>query len=108
MLSLQKYGITGFDGEASNAEISCYPNPFSKEITIEINLPEDAQVTVEVMNQLGQRIKYLETGNLLNKGTHRLIWNGTYANNRHVAPGIYHLKVGIGDELIHRKIVMSN
>ena len=108
--SLEKYATTGL-GEISEfdlTEINCYPNPFSDEVTVEIKLAKDSEVQVEVLNQLGQRVKILQTAKMLNSGVHRLTWNGRNAGNGEVASGIYHLKIQIDGAFIHRKIIYSN
>lgn len=100
---------TGVDNLATyeGAEINCYPNPFSNEITIEINLFKDTEVQLEVLNQLGQRVKFVTTKQLLAGGLHKLTWNGRNTNNQQVSPGIYHLYIGIDDEVYYRKIILS-
>jgi hypothetical protein len=107
--SLEKYATTGLDGLTGStcSEINCYPNPFSDEVTIEINLAADAQVQVEVLNQLGQRVKMITTKQLLPGGLHKFEWDGKGAGNQEVSPGIYHLKVNIDGNNINRKIVYS-
>jgi flagellar hook assembly protein FlgD len=70
-------------------------------------LAEDAQVEVEVLNQLGQRVKTITTKKQLTSGVHRLIWNGRNAGNGEVSPGIYHLRIEIDNIITHRKIVLS-
>jgi hypothetical protein len=107
--SLEKFEITGLEGISGSAfpEIKVYPNPFSDEITVEINLAADAQVQVEVLNQLGQRVKMIATKQLLPGSLHKLTWDGRNAGNQIVSPGIYYLKVNIDGTYIHRKIVYS-
>jgi hypothetical protein len=100
---------TGLEGipSSNTTEINCYPNPFSDEITIEINLATDSQVQVEVLNQLGQRVKMITTKQLLPGGLNKLEWDGRNAGNGELSPGIYHVRIEIDDSIIHRKIVLS-
>jgi hypothetical protein len=107
--SLEKYKTTGVDGiiNPESIEIRCYPNPFSDEVTIEINLAEDSQVQVEVLNPLGQMVKIIKTKQLLSEGSHIMIWNGKSANNQKVTPGVCLLRVNIEGVEIHKKIVYS-
>jgi hypothetical protein len=109
LASLEKYTTTGLENIAGFdlTEINCYPNPFRDEITIEIKLAKDSEVQVEVMNQLGQRVKFLQSEKILSSGVHRLAWNGRNAANQWVSPGIYHLKITIDEKQIHKKIVYS-
>ena len=108
--SLEKYATTGLEGITGSysTEINCYPNPFSDEVTIEINLAEDAQVEVEVLNQLGEKVKFLTTKKLFNAGVHQLIWNGRNDNNSRVAYGIYHLRVTINGKKILKKLISNH
>jgi hypothetical protein len=89
------------------ADVKVYPNPFSDNVTTEINLSKEADVQVEVLNQLGQLMKLITTKQMLPSGLHKVIWNGSDASNRPVSPGIYHLQVNIDGIYILRKIVYS-
>jgi len=93
LLSLENYAVTGLEGElyTGTTEIKCYPNPFSEEITFEINLAENTEVQVEVYNQMGQRVKILSSRKHLTAGTHRIKWDGKNSGNQKVAPGIYYV-----------------
>ncbi len=107
--SLEKYATTGLEGlfSSEQPEINCYPNPFSDEITVEINLFDETHVYIEVLNQLGQQVKNLAAGEQLNRGVHRLIWDGTNAGKSRVAPGIYLFRMKINDTVYFRKVVYS-
>ncbi len=107
--SLEKYEVTGLSEipDLNIAQINCYPNPFSDEVTVEINLAKESEVSLEVLNQLGQREKYISTKTFLNSGLHKLNWDGRNENNATVSPGIYHLRVTVGESVAHRKIVFS-
>ena len=107
--SLEKYAATGLEGiaELEFTEINCYPNPFSNEINIEIRLVKESEVQVEVLNQLGQRVRFLQTAKMMNSGVHRLMWNGKNAGNQSVSSGIYHLKITVDEKEINKKIVYS-
>jgi hypothetical protein len=99
-------GIEGFSGSGV-PEINCYPNPFSDEVNIEIKLAQDSEVQVEVLNQLGQRVKTLATEINFNNGTHLLKWNGKNTANQQVSSGIYMIRIMIGSEISFKKIIYS-
>jgi flagellar hook assembly protein FlgD len=107
--SLEKYTATGLEGLPGygNTEINFYPNPFSDKVTIEIKLLKDSEVQVEVLNQLGQRVKTITTKQLLPGGLYKLEWDGRNTGGQSVSPGVYHLKVKIDGTSIHKKIVYS-
>jgi hypothetical protein len=98
--------LTGIPDSNEN-EINCYPNPFSDEITLEINLNIDSEVSAEVLSQLGQRVNVITTEKMLNSGTHRLKWNGKNTANQQVSSGIYYVRVMIGSEINFKKVVYS-
>jgi hypothetical protein len=65
-----------------------YPNPFNPSTTIEYNLPEAAQVLIEVFNMQGQKIKTLMNEHQ-DSGTHQAVWNGTDQMSAAVSSGLY-------------------
>jgi hypothetical protein len=107
--SLEKYAATGLDGifVSNQPEINCYPNPFSDNIIIEINLAKDSKIQVVVLNQLGRQVKFVQTSKPLNSGVHRFTWNGRNAGNQSVSSGIYYLKITVNEKEIYKKIVYS-
>ncbi|MCA1758227.1 MAG: T9SS type A sorting domain-containing protein, partial [Bacteroidales bacterium] len=109
-LSLEKYATTGLDDLifTNDTEINSYPNPFSHEITIEINMSNAAEVKVAIFNQLGQKIKTLVERADLPDGTNRLMWNGRNENQQKVNPGMYHLQIIIDGKYHYKKIVYTN
>ncbi len=109
LLSLEQYTTTGLDGElfAGKTEVNCYPNPFSDEVTIELNLAEDTELEVEVYNQLGQKIKTIATKQHLTPVNHRRYWNGENSSQQRVSSGIYYVRILIGENSSFKKIVYS-
>lgn len=57
--------ITGlnFKAESENFELRNYPNPFSQSTTIEFTLKTKAQVELEILDELGQVIRVVYSGN---------------------------------------------
>ncbi len=90
-----------------SADIKCYPNPFSKEVNIEIDLAMDSEIVVEVLNQYGQRMKTIEPRNQFKSGTLLFQWNGTNDSNQAVSPGVYHLYMVINEVIHHHKLILS-
>src|SRR5690606_31112245 len=88
-------------------EIVCYPNPFSNEISIEIILSEEAQVQVEIYNQLSQQVKLLANRQTLPAGRHTLVWDGNNAGNQKVSPGIYHVRFATDEIQTFTKIIFA-
>jgi len=82
-----------------------YPNPFNPTTNIEFALPTSSDVSVEVVNILGQHVAEL-VNDLLPAGRYRLEWNGTdYAGNS-VATGVYFYRIQAGDFVETRKMLL--
>ncbi len=93
---------------AESTEITCYPNPFTEELTIKINLKENADLRVDVMNHLGQIVRNIAAEKQFTNGLHNLKWDGRNSGNQRVSAGIYYVRIAVGDEVTNRKIIVSN
>lgn len=87
--------------EDNSVTVNCYPNPFSAEVTFEINLIEKSRVNLSINNLTGQQVK-LFNQDYLQPGTYRYQWNPTG-----LAGGIYVCKLNAGDKMFYRKIVYT-
>jgi hypothetical protein len=65
-----------------------YPNPFNPTTTISFGLATEGDVSIEIFNIRGQRVKTLVNDHF-NAGMHRAVWNGDDNNGRNVSSGIY-------------------
>lgn len=82
-------GIEDIDANRPFAQV--YPNPFSREMSIEIANPSLEEVSVEIFGISGQKIRTLAKAQ---KGLRiSLRWNGTNEQGQQVPEGIYLLKV---------------
>jgi len=72
-------------------QLKCYPNPFANEIILEIQNPKRADITVDIYNLAGERIKNIATNRQDEKLD--LKWNGTNDTGQKVVPGVYICKV---------------
>ncbi len=71
------------------------PNPFSTlnpSTTIRFNLPQTAQVKLNIYNMLGQKVRTLVAGRF-EAGSHQAIWNGRNDHGRQIASGVYFLQM---------------
>jgi hypothetical protein len=82
-----------------------YPNPFNTSVTLQITLPHEEQVTVQIYNQQGQRVREMLCKRL-QPGTHQITWQGTDDAGKILASGVYYFlcKAGALQEL--RKAVL--
>jgi flagellar hook assembly protein FlgD len=77
-------GITGFDNEII---FRCYPNPFSGQITIEIQSTSTDKLEVNIYDINGKLVRKLYSGKAQNQGT--LVWDGRNDGGVHVVQGTY-------------------
>jgi len=82
-----------------------FPNPFNPETTIKFGTNKDINVTIDIYNLKGQKVRQL-TNELYNKGTHQLKWNGLDDNNKPVSSGIYFCKMHSGTKIQTLKMVL--
>jgi len=87
------------------SKVQIYPNPFNPDTTIEFSIEKTDHVIAEIFNTKGQLIVTLENSTL-QKGIHKLTWNGRNSNAETVASGIYFSKITIGDKPLLNKMVL--
>ncbi len=82
-----------------------WPNPFNPSTTIEYNLEKTSQVTLYIMNSLGEKITTIIDENK-SPGNYRVIWNGRNAVGIPVASGIYYYILSAGQEVMSKKMLL--
>lgn len=109
ILSLEKSVLVGIGDtfETGMAEVTCYPNPFSESVTIEIDIPSQSEVTVHITNQMGQLVQNLLEKAHLPAGSHSLKWIGLNDSNEKVVTGIYFIQTIIDKEVFVNKVVFK-
>jgi hypothetical protein len=66
-----------------------YPNPFSKDTIIEFSIDEPERLYLTIYNEIGQIVRKLIDGNLVNQGKLQMIWDGKDSSGVDLANGIY-------------------
>ena len=66
-----------------------YPNPFNPTTTIRYGVTEDAIVTLQVYNVLGQVVATLVNGETRSSGYHTAVWEAVGLDGRPAASGVY-------------------
>ena len=86
--------------------IGSYPNPFNPSTKIVFQTPENSNVSIEIYNILGRKIKTLINGEI-SIGDHNIIWDGKDENNKTVSAGIYYcyMKAGSFTKMIKLNFV---
>ncbi|TFG98690.1 MAG: T9SS type A sorting domain-containing protein [Calditrichales bacterium] len=82
-----------------------YPNPFNPFTHIEYDLPEPANVRLEIYSLLGQRVNTVVQTEQM-PGYYRVQWDGTNLRGDAVPSGIYFCRLQAGDFQAVRKMVL--
>jgi len=101
-------GVDPFNEELLPTKISLYqnyPNPFNPSTIISYQLPEEADVKLEIYNTLGQKVSTLVNTNV-EAGYHQVVWDGKDQLNREVSSGIYLYLIQAGNYNESRKMVL--
>ncbi|MBP1648999.1 MAG: Por secretion system C-terminal sorting protein [Bacteroidetes bacterium] len=72
-------GLSGIDQEETPATFSLdqnFPNPFNPSTTIQFSLPRSAQVSLTVVNLIGEKVATL-VSRRIEQGTHAIQWNAS-------------------------------
>jgi len=86
-------------------QLSNYPNPFNPETTISYNMIEDGNVSIDIFNVKGQKVRTLINEHVT-AGDHSLVWNGTNNNEQKVSSGIYFYKMKSGNYSATKKMIL--
>ena len=81
------------------------PNPFNPSTTISFTLPADSDVGLRVYDVTGALVKTLVDGRR-NRGTNRVIWNGTNSNGTPVGSGVYFYRLTTKDRRLTKKMLL--
>lgn len=73
-----------------------YPNPFNPSTQIQYSLPEASELTLEIYNMMGQKVRTLYNGTQT-AGAHVVNWDGTNDAGQSVSAGTYIYRMTAGD-----------
>ena len=88
------------DNPPNKVKISCYPNPFNSQASIQFDLPEAGIVSLKIYNVLGQEVANLVDG-ALNAGTHSYVWNADK-----VASGVYFYRLVTNSTILQNRLIL--
>ncbi len=83
-----------------------YPNPFNPSTNIEYRLKDISNVSLEIYNILGQRVKVLINHESQNPGQYTVKWDGTNASGIKVATGIYIYRIIANKFIASKKMIL--
>ena len=82
-----------------------YPNPFNPTTTIKFSLKDNQKASVVVYNIKGQKVSTL-VDDMLEKGNHEIIWNGTNEHGKQIGSGIYFIRMQTNNYNKVQKVVL--
>ena len=96
-IKIRSYTVGVSDSEII-PEISIYPNPFHKELNIELKTIFPKVTKVSIYNLKGQKIWERKIDK---NSSNSLIWDGKDINHKSLPSGIYLLKIDINKEITY-------
>jgi len=82
-----------------------YPNPFNPTTTIEFALPEASEISLEIYNLLGQKVRTLVNG-YVPAGYINTSWDGMDQNGKEISSGTYIYRLQTADQSFSKKMVL--
>ena len=82
-----------------------YPNPFNPVTNISYDIPEVAQVTLEIFNIAGQKVRTLAQGQH-EPGRYRIQWDATNDFGKTLSSGMYIYRIQAGDFISVKKLIL--
>ncbi|MBD3258130.1 T9SS type A sorting domain-containing protein [candidate division GN15 bacterium] len=82
-----------------------YPNPFNPTTSIELSVPTSREVTLDVFNVLGRKVRQL-LNERLPAGVHQVEFDGRSEDGETLATGVYFYRVTAGDFVETRKMLL--
>ncbi len=82
-----------------------YPNPFNPTTMVEFRLPKAGQVTLDIFNVIGQKVRTL-VGGFYPAGTFKLLWDANDDFGQKVPTGIYFYRLKVGDFISMKKMIL--
>ena len=81
------------------ANVKVYPNPVSDYLNMTYSISKDSNVTIRIMDVLGNEITTLFSESL-SEGEH----NNTFSISSKISSGFYFVRVSVGSEIITKRI----
>jgi len=105
ILIVEDTAITSYTTQIRNlqSEIDCYPNPFTKHITISYQLNENTHIKLQVYDIMGKKIKSL-ADEFQSAGDHIIKWDGTNDKGINGRAGFYICRLETAGMVINKKI----
>ena len=87
------------------ALLPAYPNPFNPSTMITYHLPEVAQISITILNNMGQTVRELIT-TTMKAGEHKVEWDGCNLHGVPVTSGLYICHFKCSKHVFTQKILL--
>ncbi|MBN1326588.1 MAG: T9SS type A sorting domain-containing protein, partial [Candidatus Cloacimonetes bacterium] len=104
-IELDPVEISTCEIPAFNFILKNYPNPFNPTTTISFNLATETNVSVDIYNVKGQKVKTL-VNERMPEGQHEVIWDGLNQDNNSVSSGVYLYEVKIENQKFLNRMIL--
>jgi hypothetical protein len=95
------------DADAARVQLaSPYPTPSRGSVSLRYELPRTTPVDLDVLDLQGRLVKRLAQHVVESPGVHHGTWDGSGADGRPVAPGVYLARLRADDETLVRRLVI--
>ena len=88
--------------ENAQSSLMIYPNPASGQTTLTYSVPAANDVTITILNMLGQEVKTLLNTADQKAGTFNLTFDVNSLN-----PGIYYCRLNVNNKAIVKKLIVN-
>ncbi|MDZ7374425.1 MAG: T9SS type A sorting domain-containing protein [candidate division KSB1 bacterium] len=85
---------------------AAYPNPFNAQTRVEWELPASTEVTVQIYNVLGAKVKELVRATQ-GPGLHAVVWDATDESGKAVPSGVYIVRLEAGKFRAATKLLLQ-
>ncbi len=82
-----------------------YPNPFNPSTNIEFSIPSKSDVTIDIYNIAGQKVRTL-TRQQLSAGNYAITWDSRDDHGNLLSTGVYIYKLVAGDVTLKKKMIL--
>lgn len=83
-----------------------FPNPFNGETFISFQLQSESRVTLKIYDSRGRVVRTLLTGEMQERGLHRVKWSGNTQNGNRVSSGLYFYQLIVGEAHFSGKMIL--
>ena len=93
-------GIPQSEIKKPKSEISVYPNPFTRQTTLEFTLQQGVHVHLAIYNQMGKQVA-VPVDEYKPAGVHKVSWNAAG-----LPAGIYYIRLQAGNQIYSGKMIL--